>query len=230
MPSRQVKKPDPNEILFAQDHGMVVVQQDAVERRHAAYRRPARLRHGIQRGKYLDYVSRVNKPGLHPTQHVDIPPPANGVGAVLEILVDSFGHVGYGQAMYDFKGIVGAATLDGEELHDWQAHSLPLDETYIAGLAADDRNSPKRFVPACSSKPSSKLDQLGDCYIDMSEWDKGYRVGQWSSCLAVIGNIGPQQRLYCPASWFVHGHNELLVFDMHRVSGASIRCSNRLQG
>ena len=229
MPSRQVKKPDPNEILFAQNQGMVLYRK-TLSRGGMLNMEGVRDYGTVSSdGKYLDYVSRVNKPGLHVKNYVDIPPPANGAGAMLEILVDSFGHVGYGQAMYDFKGIVGAVTLDGEELHDWQAHSLPLDETYIAGLPRMDRNSPSALRPGMFFKATVTLDKQGDCYIDMSDWNKGYL---WvnGKLLGRYWRIGPQQRLYCPASWLARGHNELLVFDMHQVMPTAIRCSDRLMG
>jgi Glycosyl hydrolases family 35 len=229
MPSRQVKKPDPNEILFAQNHGMVLYRKTLSSGGMLNMEGLRDYGTVFSGGKYLDYVSRVNKPGLHVKQYVDIPPPANGAGAMMEILVDSFGHVGYGQAMYDFKGIVGAVTLNGEELHDWQAHSLPLDDAYIAGLPPMDRNSPSALRPGMFFKAIVKLDKLGDCYIDMSDWDKGYL---WvnGKLLGRYWRIGPQQRLYCPASWLARGHNELLVFDMHQVMPTAIRCSGRLTG
>ncbi|MFC3654021.1 beta-galactosidase [Dyella humi] len=229
LPSRLVKKPDPNEILFAQNQGMVVYRKTLLS---GGMLNIEGLRdYGIvfSDGKYLDYVSRVNKPGLHVKNYVDIPPPANGAGTTMEILVDSFGHVGYGQAMYDFKGIVGAVTLDGEELHDWQAHSLPMDEAYVAGLPPMTGNSPSTLRPGMFFKAFITLDKLGDCYIDMSAWDKGYL---WvnGKLLGRYWRIGPQQRLYCPASWLSRRHNELLVFDMHRVMPTAIRCSDRLMG
>lgn len=226
-PARLVAKPNPNEMLFAQDHGMVLYRK-TLESGGVLHIEGLRDYGTVfSEGKYLDYLSRVNKPGVHVTQHVDIPPPANGAGAVLDILVDSFGHVGYGQAMYDFKGIVGAVTLDGEEMSGWQAHSLPLDDAYIAGLPPMRANPTIR--PGMFFKAIVELQQLGDCYIDMSAWDKGYL---WVNgrLLGRYWQIGPQQRLYCPFSWFRRGHNELLVFDMHRVSAAPIRSSDRLDG
>ncbi|HTV85799.1 MAG TPA: beta-galactosidase [Dyella sp.] len=228
IPAHTVKKPDPNEILFAQDHGMVLYRKTLL---HGGLLNMEGLRdYGtvFSDGTYLDYVSRVDKPGLHVQHYVDIPPPANGAGTTVDILVDSFGHVGYGQAMYDFKGIVGAVTLDGEELHDWQAHSLPIDEAYVAGLPPMRPDSPSKLRPGLFFKAFLNLDKLGDCYIDMSEWDKGYL---WvnGKLLGRYWRIGPQQRLYCPASWFARGSNELLVFDMHRTTPATIRSSEHLK-
>ena len=229
LPSRMVKKPDPNEILFAQDHGMVVYRKTLL---NGGMLNMEGLRdYGtiFSDGKYLDYVSRVNKPGLHVKNYVDIPPPANGAGTVVDVLVDSFGHVGYGQAMYDFKGIVGPVTLDGEELHGWQAHSLPLDETYIAGLPPMAATSPSRLRPGMFFKAVFNLDKVGDCYLDMSDWDKGY-VWVNGHLLGRYWRIGPQQRLFCPGPWLWRGRNEVLVLDMHKVMPTAIRCSDRLSG
>ena len=229
LPSRLVKKPDPNEILFAQNQGMVVYRKTLLSGGMLNMEGLRDYGTVFSDGKYLDYISRVNKPGLHVKNYVDIPPPANGAGTTMEILVDSFGHVGYGQAMYDFKGIVGAVTLDGEELHDWQAHSLPLDEAYVAGLPPMKGDSISTLRPGMFFKAFITLDKSGDCYIDMSDWDKGYL---WvnGKLLGRYWRIGPQQRLYCPGSWLARGRNELLVFDMHRVMPTAIRCSDRLTG
>ncbi|GFZ97716.1 beta-galactosidase [Dyella caseinilytica] len=227
MPARQVEKPNPNEMLFAQDHGMVIYRKTLSTGGMLHIEGLRDYGTVFSEGKYLDYLSRVEKPGLHAMQHVDVPPPANGAGAILDILVDSFGHVNFGQAMYDFKGIVGAVTLDGEELKDWQAFPFPLDEAYVTGLPPMTATSSIR--PGMFFKAIIELDKLGDCYIDMSAWDKGYL---WvnGQLLGRYWRIGPQQRLYCPASWLAHGRNELLVFDMHRVSATPISCSDRLQG
>jgi hypothetical protein len=226
-PSQDVPKPRPNEILFAQDHGMVMYRKTLTAGGMLHIEGLRDYGTVFSGGRYLDYLSRVIKPGVNAMQHVDIPAPANGAGAELEILVDSFGHVGYGQAMYDFKGIVGAATLDGDELTGWQAHSLPLDDAYLAGLTPLADASSIR--PGMFFKAVLQLDQRGDCYLDMSAWDKGY-VWVNGHLLGRYWRIGPQQRLYCPAGWFVRGRNELLVFDMHRVSAGPIRSSERLQG
>jgi hypothetical protein len=226
-PGQHVEKPNPNEMLFGQDHGMVMYRKTLSTGGLLHIEGLRDYGTVFSQGKYLDYLSRVNKPGLNVIQNIEIPPPANGAGATLDILVDSFGHVGYGQAMYDFKGIVGAVTLDGEELKGWQAHSLPLDDTYVAGLPPMTDSSSIR--PGMFFKAEVMLEHTGDCYLDMSAWDKGY-VWVNGHLLGRYWRIGPQQRLFCPAPWLWPGRNEILVFDMHRVSAGPIRCSDRLSG
>ncbi|WP_266170190.1 beta-galactosidase [Dyella subtropica] len=224
--AKSVAKPQPNELLLAQDHGMVVYRK--------ALRRGGELSvDGVRDyatvfsgGRYLDYVSRVQKPGLHDRQRVAIPAPADGGEAELAILIDSFGHVGYGQAMADRKGIVGDVRLDAETLQDWQVHGLPLDDSFLAGLQplADAASRPGLFF-----RGTLKLARAADSYIDMSAWDKGY-VWINRRLLGRYWRIGPQQRLYCPASWFKPGANEVLVFDLHRTEATSIRGFERLHG
>lgn len=171
-------------------------------------------------GHYVDRISRVRKAGLPGERPLALP----AGGGVLDILVDSFGHVGYGQAMADRKGIVGTVRLDGTELHDWQAFSLPLDERDVAALKP--LRGPVRR-PGVFFRAELHLDAPGDSYLDMRDWDKGYL---WVNghLLGRYWHIGPQQRLYCPAGWFRRGRNELLVFDMHRTAGAPIRGVERL--
>ena len=74
-----------------------------------------------------------------------------------------------------------------------------------------------------------RLARAGDSYLDMGAWDKGY-VWVNGRLLGRYWKLGPQQRLYCPASWFRQGDNELLVFDMHRTDGAPIRGVEDLRG
>jgi beta-galactosidase len=137
---------------------------------------------------------------------------------LVDILVDSFGHVGFGQAMADRKGIVGSIRLDGNVLEHWDVCSLPLDDGFIRQL------KPVVSAPSRAGiffKATIRLDQLGDSYIDMARWTKGYL---WINghLLGRYWNLGPQQRLYCPASWLRRGDNELLVFDMHQTVAAPI--------
>ena len=121
--------------------------------------------------------------------------------------------------MADRKGWVGGGVLDDEVLEDWEAFSLPLDDTYMRSL---------RPLTAVSTRPGMffrgtfRIATMGDTYIDMSAWDKGYA---WINghLLGRYWHIGPQQRLYCPASWLKDGDNEVTVFDMHRVDAAMVR-------
>jgi len=222
---KAVKKPQANELLFAQDHGLVLYRRKIPATAVALMLDGARDYATVFRdGHYVDYVSRVQHAKLRAGNRVELPANVDGDASQLDILVDSFGHVGYGQAMADRKGIVGSIRLGNEEVEDWNVYSLPLDESYIRQLKPV-LSEPSR--PGIFFKATLRLDQLGDSYIDMSGWAKGYL---WvnGQLLGRYWNLGPQQRLYCPASWLRHGDNELLIFDLHRTVAAPIHGATTL--
>ena len=222
--AKPVPRPQSNELLFGQDHGMVLYRR-AVPGGGAltvdGVRDYATVFHG---GRYVDYISRVQHPKLRAGNQVQLP--AGHDEAPLEILVDSFGHIGYGHATADRKGIVGTVQLDGQPLEGWEAVSLPLDRHWLASLKPL-HGKPAR--PGVFFRGRLSLSRAGDCYLDMADWAKGYL---WVNghLLGRYWNLGPQQRLYCPAPWLHAGDNEVLVFDMHRTESAAIRSAASLSG
>ena len=214
-----VRKPQANELLFAQDHGLVMYRR-RVPAAGAALTIDGLRDYAVvfSDGRYVDYLSRVQNPRLRRGHRIDLPVAGEGEDQLVDILVDSFGHVGYGQAMADRKGIVGSIRLDDEELENWAVYSLPLDGGFIGQLKTVVGTASR---PGIFFKVVLRLDQLGDSYIDMAGWAKGYL---WVNgrLLGRYWNIGPQQRLYCPASWFRHGDNELMIFDLHQTAAAPI--------
>ncbi|MGH8160148.1 MAG: beta-galactosidase [Rhodanobacter sp.] len=224
---KHVVAPQANELLFGQDHGLVLYRRKIPgkggELRIDGMRDYATV---FSDGRYIDYLSRMQHSGLRSGDRVDLPVGDAGAEVELDILVDSFGHVGFGQAMADRKGIVGSVRLNDEELQGWDVHSLPLDDAWLAGLQPL-RGTATR--PGLFFRAQLALDEVGDSYIDMKAWDKGYL---WVNghLLGRYWHIGPQQRLYCPASWLQRGNNELLVFDLHRTEAAPIEGVETLSG
>jgi beta-galactosidase len=141
-----------------------------------------------------------------------------GETETLEILIDSFGYVGYGHAMTDRKGLVGEVLLGGEPLRDWEVFNLPLDNAWLADLKSL-RNTPTR--PGVFFRAALQLARPGDCYLDMAGWNKGYL---WVNgrLLGRYWHIGPQQHLFCPGVWLREGDNDMLVLDLHRTEPAPI--------
>ncbi|MDE2054226.1 MAG: beta-galactosidase [Xanthomonadaceae bacterium] len=222
---KRVDRPQGNELLFGQDHGMVL------------YRR--RVRGGgtlvldgvrdyalvFKGGRFVDYVSRVEHPSLHSNPEVALPGNADETEA-LEILVDSFGHVGYGHAMVDRKGILGDVRLNGEALRHWDVFSLPLDDAWLTDLKPLG-DKPAR--PGVFFRATLRLEQTGDCYLDMAGWNKGY-IWVNGRLLGRYWHIGPQQRLFCPGVWLREGDNDVLVLDLHRTKPAPIGSASTLAG
>ena len=216
--AKRVEHPQPNELLFGQDHGVVLYRRSIRGGGELDIQDARDYAQVFVDGRYVDCMSRVRHPSLHSNPRVALPESANANSQVLDVLVDSFGHVGYGHAMADRKGLVGDVRLDGDLLRGWQVFSLPLDDAWLASLRPLQR-TPTR--PGVFFKATLQLEQPGDCYLDLAGWDKGYL---WVNghLLGRYWRIGPQQRLFCPASFWKRGANEILLLELHRLAPAPI--------
>ena len=76
--------------------------------------------------------------------------------------------------------------------------------------------------PGLFFKGNFELDRTADTYIDMSQfkkgvvWVNGHNLGRY-------WYVGPQQHLYCPASWLKKGSNEVIVFDLTQMEAAEAK-------
>lgn len=164
-------------------------------------------------GNYLGYLDR--RAGIN---SIDLPESDNAA-PVLEVLVEAMGHINYGKDLIDRKGITENVTLDGSVLSNWSVYKLPMDKKYIWDLRSTARTlkKPGLFFRGNFFLTRGAGSYGGDTYIDMSEytkglvWINGHNIGRY-------WNIGPQQRLYCPASYTREGVNEIMVFDLHQIN------------
>ena len=152
--------------------------------------------------------------------HWTVKLPATGVkDPVLEILVEAMGHINFAQYLIDRKGITDRVTLDGMTLMNWETYNLPLDDAFVKNLTMSGGSDFTR--PGIFFKGSFQLDSTADTYIDMSAfrkgivWVNGHNLGRY-------WYVGPQQHLYCPASWLKKGKNEVVVMDLQQTQAAAI--------
>lgn len=144
---------------------------------------------------------------------------------VLEILVEGMGRINFAQQLIDRKGITDRVTLNGMTLMNWQVFGLPMTEQYVQQLKATGGSTER---PGQFLKGTFKLPRVGDTYIDVSSlrkgviWVNGHNLGRY-------WEIGPQERLYCPAPWLKKGVNEIVVFDMHLTVPASVSGARTLE-
>jgi beta-galactosidase len=129
----------------------------------------------------------------------------------LDILVEAMGRINYGKNIIDRKGITDKVIINGTEILNWKIYNLPMDPKFIYGLRSSGKslNRQGMFFRGIIS-----LITPADTYIDMSFWNKGV-VWVNGHNLGRYWNIGPQTRLYCPASFLKQGINEFIIFDMH---------------
>jgi beta-galactosidase len=142
----------------------------------------------------------------------------------LEILVEGMGHVNFSQDIIDRKGITDRVTLSGMTLMNWEQMLLPFDDRWVARLkktSAADR-------PGTVFAGTFDLARTADTFIDMGGYKKGY-VWVNGHNLGRYWEIGPQNRLYCPASWLKAGKNDIRVLDllMTASQAAPIRGTER---
>ena len=145
---------------------------------------------------------------------------------VLDILVEGMGHINFAQFLIDRKGITDRVTLNGMTLMNWDIFSLPMEEQYIRDLtktaAVNGAGGNSGSRQGIFFKGNFVLSEVADTYIDMSKfrkgvaWINGHNLGRY-------WYVGPQQRLYCPASWLKKGQNELVVLDLHKTEGDTVK-------
>ena len=138
---------------------------------------------------------------------------------VLDILVEGMGHINFGQAMIDRKGITDRVTLGGMTLMNWDVFLLPLGGQWAMSLA-DAKVDDSR--PGLFFRGTFRVEKPGDTFFDMTGYRKGVVFVNGHN-LGRYWDVGPQSRLYCPASWLKAGENDVVVFDLHQTQAAPLR-------
>lgn len=175
-------------------------------------------------GKYIGKLDR--REGINT---IDLPESSAKV-PVLEILVEGMGRINFAQQLIDRKGITDRVTLNGMTLMNWKVYNLPMDEKFIYNLRSSGRtqNKPGMFFRGSFMLTKESGVPPADTYIDLSNYEKGI-VWVNGHNLGRYWNIGPQKRLYCPASWLREGMNEIMVFDLHVTQSRTITGSETLE-
>jgi hypothetical protein len=148
---------------------------------------------------------------------IELPATGNPM-PTLEVLVEAMGHINFGEFMIDRKGITERATLAGMTLMNWEVFGFPLDEKWVTAVPARQAQASR---PGGFFRGSFQLSDVADTYLDLSRYQKGY-VWVNGHNLGRYWNIGPQQRLYCPAPWLRRGANDIIVLDLHQTQPSPI--------
>lgn len=144
----------------------------------------------------------------------------------LVLLVEAMGRINFGRAIFDEKGIAGDVMFTYEDekgenqtvrLETWSTYLLPDSYTFYKNH--DFNMSKTTMLSNYTSykggyyKANFNLDKVGDTFIDMSTWGKGFVYVNGHN-LGRFWEIGPQQTLYCPGCWLNKGENEILILDI----------------
>ena len=105
----------------------------------------------------------------------------------------------------DFKGIIQISDTKGENFN-WTMYRINIDSDV---LKWDKAEGDLQNIPVLS-KGTFTISSIGDTYLDMSNFNKGY-VWINEKNLGRYWNIGPQKRLFCPGVWLKNGVNTVHV-------------------
>jgi beta-galactosidase len=149
---------------------------------------------------------------------IDIPE-SDVAAPVLELLVEAMGRINFGADIIDRKGITDSVTLNGTTLMNWKIYNLPMDRKYVYDLRSSGKSikKPGIFFRGNFVLTRAEGNTGADTFIDFSNytkgiiWINGHNLGRY-------WNVGPQKRLYCPASYLREGLNEIMLFDQHETA------------
>lgn len=205
---------------FGQDYGFMVYKTVLVGHKNGKLDVTSLHDYGtvFLNGKYVGKIDR--RLGEHSIEL----PKSDMKDPVLEILVEGMGRINFAQELIDRKGITDRVTLNGMTLMNWEVYGLPMKNDFVTKLTPSDKTDrPGQFF-----KADFKLENTGDTYLDMSSFKKGM-VWMNGHNLGRYWEIGPQKRLYCPATWLKKGENTIIVFDQHQLEAAGITGEKTLE-
>jgi len=137
-------------------------------------------------------------------------------GSTLDVLVDVMGHINFGRKMQDDRKGLREVRLAGAGVEGWEMFGIPLDAPPSGGFGPSAPSGPAFY------RATFSLDAVGDTYLDMSSWGKGY-VWVNGHNLGRYWTVGPQQALFLPAPWLHTGANEIVVLDLEAGRQYAIR-------
>jgi len=107
------------------------------------------------------------------------------------------------------KGLLGGASLDGQDLIGWEMYSLP----YVSGVdkfkATDGPQTGPAFYHATFT-----VDKVGGTFLDLSNWSFGV-VWVNGHNLGRFWDRGPVRSLFVPSQWLKKGKNDITVLELH---------------
>lgn len=138
----------------------------------------------------------------------------------LTLLVEDQGRVDYGPRIGEPKGLIGPATLDGEELSRWAVLPVRLESLESVREAFAPLGKPGLAGPVFA-RGTFDLAEAADLFLDTSAWGKGvvwingFNLGRyWTR--------GPQRTLFVPAAVVAAGANELIVLELDASPSTTI--------
>jgi beta-galactosidase len=107
------------------------------------------------------------------------------------------------------KGLLGGATLDGQELTGWDMYSLPYPEGPDNFKAMTHTPTGPTFY-----RGTFTVDKLGGTFLDLADWSFGV-VWVNGHNLGRFWDRGGLRSLFVPQQWLNEGENEIVALELH---------------
>ncbi|GAB6026784.1 hypothetical protein CHUAL_013281 [Chamberlinius hualienensis] len=150
------------------------------------------------------FVDKVYTGILSRTDNITQLPIRIKLNQTLYILVENQGHIDYGSAKNDFKGIFGTQSvlIGNGYLTNWKMTGIPFDEAptlqalqeRTKSVAASDCSI---IYPAVFSG-TFEISTAADTFLDLSGWSKGIAFINGFNLGRYWPDVGPQATLYIP--------------------------------
>jgi beta-galactosidase len=138
--------------------------------------------------------------------------------ATLDLLVYNLGRISvvtsYKTQNLARKGLIGGASLDGNDLSDWQIYSLPYEKVDNFKASSAPHIGPTFY------RGTFTLSSVGGSFLDMRNWSfgavwvNGHNVGRY-------WDRGGLRSLFVPRQWLKQGENEITVLELHDAPKAA---------
>ncbi|CAH1164830.1 unnamed protein product [Phyllotreta striolata] len=179
------------------------------------------LLNGKLMSKPLNNVDDLNGFGFWNVKNGDLSlGPENRPGAVLDLLVENWGRVNFGNVKQfaQFKGLwQDGVYLNNELIRDWEIYPLEFKRSWTGNLSGWRETGETLPTGAGLYKTRFFVNNTMDTYVDMSDWCKGIVIVN-DFVLGRYSRIGPQQTLYLPAPLLKTGWNQVIIFEHYNPS------------
>ncbi|MCR1938531.1 beta-galactosidase [Enterococcus faecalis] len=132
----------------------------------------------------------------------------------LDILIENMGRVNYGHKLFaetQKKGIRTGVMADLHFITDWKQYSLPLENCKTVDYSKEWRPYEPSFY-----RYEFMLDNVGDCFIDLSKFGKGIVFVNQTN-IGRFWEVGPTLSLYISSGFLKVGRNEIVIFETEGI-------------
>lgn len=134
-------------------------------------------------------------------------------GDTLTILCENMGRANFGSKMMRKKGIAGRCLIDGKIHFHWNVFTLPMED-----LSALNYTNSAAHFGSTFYRAAFHIEETADTFLELKNFTKGFVMINGFN-LGRYWEIGPQKRLFVPASVLKNGVNEIVIFESDGLTG-----------